>query len=195
MPGDGVGDRILAHQHAADHYCTWLNERGYHGTDFVPHDARVRDWSTGRTRLEILRSLGRKTRLVPNHTVIDGINAARVTLASAHFDAARCQRGIECLRSYAAEWDEHLRTFRKTPKHDFASHAADAFRYLAMSWREPIASDDAKPDPIAELIKKRTWNEIWAHRTDELRERDVELEEDADTFNLNTLNTNLMEMK
>jgi hypothetical protein len=181
-------------QHAADHYCTWLNERGYHGTDFVPHDARVRDWSTGRTRLEVLRSLGRKPRLVPNHTVIDGINAARITLASAHFDAARCQRGIECLRSYCAEWDEHLRTFRKTPKHDWASHGSDAFRYLAMSWREPIANDDAAPDPIAEMVRPKTYNEIWAMRTDELRERDVELEEFADDFNLSA-NKNMMEMK
>jgi phage terminase large subunit len=175
-------------QHGADHYCTWLNERGYRGVDFVPHDARVRDWSVGRTRVEVLRSMGRKPRLVPNHTLIDGINAARITLASAHFDAARCQRGIECLRSYCAEWDEHLRTFRKTPKHDWASHGADAFRYLAMSWREPIAPEE-EMSPLQRLredIKKpRTWNDIWKSRADELVEQGLELEEDAELFNLN----------
>ena len=48
---------------------------------------------------ETLRMLGRKPRLVPNHTVIDGISAARKTIESSHFDVARCQRGIECLRS------------------------------------------------------------------------------------------------
>jgi phage terminase large subunit len=180
-------------QHAAQHYCEWLNERGYRGTDFVPHDARVRDWSSGRTRLEVLRSLGRKPRLVPNHTVIDGINAARVTLASAHFDAARCQRGIECLRSYCAEWDEQLRTFRRTPKHDWASHGADAFRYCAMSWREPIANDDAAPDPIAELLRPKSINEWWAMHIDERIERGEEFDDDgAHDFNLNC---NTLEME
>jgi hypothetical protein len=181
-------------QHAADHYCTWLNERGYHGVDFVPHDARVRDWSTGRTRVEVLRSLGRKPRLVPNHTVIDGINAARITLASAHFDAARRQRGIECLRSYCAEWDEQLRTFRKTPKHDWASHGADAFRYLAMSWREPIASEeDLSPlqQFIEEVKRPKTYNDLWKRYADEQIERGIEPDEHADVFNL----SNTMEMK
>jgi phage terminase large subunit len=169
-------------QHGADHYCQWLNERGYHGVDFVPHDARVRDWGTGRTRLDVLRSLGRKPRLVPNHTPIDGINAARITLASAHFDAARCQRGIECLRSYCAEWDEHLRTFRKTPKHDWASHGADAFRYLAMSWREPMAEEAAPPTPkeiIRDMCKPRTFDDMWSEYVNELRDRgEEELPED-----------------
>ena len=176
----------------ASHYCDWLNERGYHGTDWVPHDARVRDWSQdGRTRLQVLRSLGRKPRLVPDHTVIDGINAGRISLASAHFDAARCQRGIECLRSYCAEWDEHLRTFRKTPKHDWASHGSDAWRYLSMAWREPMSAEEAAPDPIKELLKPRTWQDIWAMRAEELRADDVELEEYADQFNLNKSSKNL----
>ena len=164
--------------HGAEHYCQWLNERGYHGTDFVPHDARVREWSTNRTRLETLRLLGRKPRLVPAHTVIDGINAARVTLISAHFDAARCQRGIECLRAYCAEWDEQLRTFRKTPKHDWASHGADAFRYLAMAWREPMVADEEKPNPIAELLKPRTWDDVWQMHVEE----QIDLGVDPDQF-------------
>ena len=149
--------------HGAEHYCEWLNERGYHGTDFVPHDARVREWSTNRTRLETLRLLGRKPRLVPAHTVID---------------AARCQRGIECLRAYCAEWDEQLRTFRKTPKHDWASHGADAFRYLAMAWREPMVADEEKPNPIAELLKPRTWDEVWQMHVEE----QIDLGVDPDQF-------------
>jgi hypothetical protein len=130
---------------------------------------------------------------VPNHTVIDGINAARVTLASAHFDAARCARGIECLRSYCAEWDEQLRTFRKTPKHDWASHAADSFRYLAMSWREPVANDDITIDPIAEMVRPKTYAEIWKMHAEELRAQDVELDEGADEFL--SSNTNTLEMR
>lgn len=35
-----------------------------------------------------------------------------------------------------------------------------------MSWREPIAPED-EPDPVAELLKPRTWNEVWEDYIDE----------------------------
>ena len=71
--------------------------------------------------------------------------------------------------------DEQLRTFRKTPKHDWASHGADAFRYLAMSWREPIANDD-EPNPIAELLKPRTYDQIWQMHVAEQIDKGVDPE-------------------
>jgi hypothetical protein len=52
-------------------------------------------------------------------------------------DAERCEKGIEILRAYCYEWDEDKRTFSTTPKHDFASHGASAWRTLALSWRPP----------------------------------------------------------
>jgi phage terminase large subunit len=79
--------------------------------------------------------LGRKPRVVPMHSLQDGINAARLTIPLARFDAARCARGIDCLKSYQAEWSEELRTFKKTPLHDWASHGADSWRYLSVAWR------------------------------------------------------------
>jgi phage terminase large subunit len=151
----------------AQHYAEWLNAQNYRGVDWVPHDARVREWSSGRTRLETLRALGRKPRLVPDHSVMDGINAARLTIPQAYFDAARCGRGLECLRNYQAEWDEQLRTFKRTPKHDWASHGADAWRYLSMSWREPVPADDEEPDPIAELLRPRTMDDVWREYAEE----------------------------
>jgi hypothetical protein len=86
--------------------------------------------------------LGRKPRIVPAHSLQDGINAARRTIPIVRFDAARCARGIDCLKSYQAEWSEELRTFKKTPLHDWSSHGADAWRYLSMSWREPMVSEE-----------------------------------------------------
>jgi phage terminase large subunit len=85
--------------------------------------------------------LGRKPRIVPEHSLMDGIQAGRIAVPLASFDAARCARGLECLQSYQAEWDENLRTYKKTPKHDWSSHAADAWRYLSVAWREPIPPD------------------------------------------------------
>jgi phage terminase large subunit len=133
----------------------------------VPHDARVREFGSGRTRIEAMLSLGRKPRVVPAHTLMDGINAARQTIPLAYFDAARCGKGIEALREYKAEWDDELRTFKKTPLHNWASHAADAFRYLAMAWREPMVATEEKPNPIAELLKQRTWDDVWQMHVEE----------------------------
>ena len=179
-------DYYEASGHGAAHYCEWLNERGYHGTDWVPHDARVREWSSGRTRVETLRAMGRRPRLVPDHSVADGIQAARLTLRLAYFDAARCGRGLDCLRSYCAEWDENLRTFKRTPKHDWSSHAADAFRYLAMAWREPLALEEEKPDPVKELLKPLTLNDMWRLHVDEQIEAGADdLPEYTHHFNLN----------
>jgi phage terminase large subunit len=43
------------HGQYADHYCSVVSARGYlQGKDFVPHDARVHEWGTGKTRLETL---------------------------------------------------------------------------------------------------------------------------------------------
>jgi hypothetical protein len=167
------------------HYVDWLNERNYRGVDWVPHDARVRELGSGRTRIETLLKLGRRPRVVPDHRLMDGINAARQTIPLAYFDAARCANGLEALREYKAEWDDDLRTFKKTPKHDWASHAADSWRYLSMAWREPMAAEDEKPDPVKELLKPRTWNDIWAMHADEQFGEDDEMPTDFEHFNLN----------
>jgi phage terminase large subunit len=99
--------------------------------------------------------MGRKPRLVTNHRLLDGINAARATIPLTYFDTSRCSRLLDCLRSYAAEWDENARTFKKTPAHNWASHGADAFRYMAMGWREPLDPEADKADPIKELLNPR----------------------------------------
>jgi phage terminase large subunit len=142
-----VVDYYESSGHGLDHYCGWLDDRGYHGIDWVPHDAKVREVGApgGRTRIETMIKLGRKPRLQPDHKLMDGINAGRTTIPLARFDAERCAKGLDALREYKAEWDMGTRAFRKTPKHDWASHGADAWRGLSMSWREPVAADEVKP--------------------------------------------------
>ena len=132
-----VIDHYEAHGQALPHYAAVLASKPYrYGWDYVPHDARVRELGTGRTRVETLRSLGRKPRLVPGHEVMDGINAARLTIPRCWFDADACRDGLEALRQDRADFDDKARVFRDKPKHDWTSHTADAFRYLAMAWRE-----------------------------------------------------------
>ena len=120
-----------------DHYARLLQAKGYaYGEHVLPHDARVQELGSGKTRVETLTSLGIRPRVLSAHRVEDGINAVRLLLPRCWFDAEACARGLEALRHYRSEWDERRQAFRERPLHDWSSHAADAFRYLAMGLRE-----------------------------------------------------------
>jgi phage terminase large subunit len=107
------------HGQYADHYCGVVSARGYlQGKDFVPHDARVHEWGTGKTRLETSIALGRKPVLVPEHKIEDGINAAHMMLKRAWFDEVKCAPGLEALRQHRVDYDEKTRSFKKTAKED-----------------------------------------------------------------------------
>lgn len=115
--------------------------KGYlRGYDYVPHDAKAREISTGRTRIETMIKAGLRPHLVADHNPDDGINAARITIGRTYFHLPTCERGIEALKAYRRNWDEKLRTLTDRPVHDWASHPADAFRYLSMAWREMAAA-------------------------------------------------------
>ena len=62
-----------------------------------------------------------------------GINSARLLLPRCYFDAGKCSHGIEALKQYRTQYDEKHDVLRGTPVHDWASHAADAFRYLSVA--------------------------------------------------------------
>jgi len=62
----------------------------------------------------------------------DGIDAARMLIARCWFDAARCKDGIEALKLYRQDRHDRTGTWTGKPVHDWTSHAADAFRYLAV---------------------------------------------------------------
>jgi phage terminase large subunit len=146
---------------ALDHYAKVLADRGYrYGHDFVPHDAKVRELGTGRTRIETLGGLGRKPALVPDHKIEDGINAVRLILPRCYFDRSKCAVGLEALRQYRSDYDEKKRAFSDKPRHDWTSHAADAFRYLSMAWREIVAVKAEPLKPIFTPMPEMMWWEI-----------------------------------
>jgi phage terminase large subunit len=173
--GPRIIDYYEASGYAVDHYAEWLDKRGYHGHDFVPHDAKVREWTSSgpdgkaKTRLQTLIELKRKPRLVPNHKLEDGINAARRLLPSCLFDE-KTEEGMECLRQYRREWDDDKKVFKNTPLHDWTSHGADAFRYLAMAWRELANEPAAKPQPIKGVMDM-TFDELLKSTPKRGRER------------------------
>lgn len=116
-----------------DYYVREIQKRKYVYRDHVlPHDAAARELGTGKTRQETLRALGLKTTILPRHNIDDGINAVRLLLPKCYFDKVKCERGINALKNYQRKWDSKNRCWSEKPLHDWSSHAADAFRILAM---------------------------------------------------------------
>jgi len=137
-------------QQALGHYIQELQKRGYiYGTDWLPHDANAKQFGSGKSVIELMRAAGRNVKLTPQLSIADGINAARTVFPQCYFDESKTADGVNCLRRYRYEVDDNGQ-FKKTPLHDDASHAADAFRYLA------VAVQPEKPKkPIPPSITQR----------------------------------------
>lgn len=148
-----VLDCYSANGVGVDHYAEVIEQRctehGWtHGVDFVPHDARVKEWGTGRTRIETMQGYGLNPQVVPQAGLLDGINAARRTLPRCVFHSRCEEQGIAALEQYRREWDDDKKAFKAAPVHDWSSHLADAFRYMSMAWKEIPAAPPPKPQVI-----------------------------------------------
>ena len=119
------------------HYADVLNKKEYiYGDHLAPHDIEVRELGSGKSRREVSWDLGINFRVVPKLPVEDGLHAAQMLIPRCWFDQESCKPGLESLRHYHRAYNERLRSFRNTPVHDWSSHAADAFRYLAVGLKQ-----------------------------------------------------------
>lgn len=119
-----------------DHYARVLQDKGYlYGKHFGPHDIRVRELGTGKSRIEVAAQLGIKFDVVRELPVKDGIDAVRMTLPRMYWDAKKCATGLDALRQYRDKIDEK-RGISLGPLHDWSSHAADAMRYMCVALQE-----------------------------------------------------------
>lgn len=136
-----VIDHYATNGQDAAHYVGVLKKKPYqYAKHILPHDADNREWSNGKSRLDTLKSLGLENlSVLPRIAVDDGINAVRLLLPICRFNEKTCEGGLKSLRQYRREFDEGKDTFKPTPLHDWSSHDADSFRYLAMGL-EPEAA-------------------------------------------------------
>jgi phage terminase large subunit len=120
---------------------TYIYEQHY-----APHDIQIREFTNGKSRLETALELGLRFMIAPKLSIDDGIDAVRSILPKCFFNEATTRRGLLTLKNYKKEFDNKNNTFKLQPKHDWASHGADAFRYLAVSYRENIGQSRQRWD-------------------------------------------------
>lgn len=109
-----------------------------YGSHYTPHDMDIREITTAQSRKATLHSLGlRDIRVGKRVGPAERIHATRQLLPRCVFDRTATDFGVEVLKHYHREFDERAKTFRQTPKHDWASHGADAFGEMALGLVEP----------------------------------------------------------
>ena len=129
-----------------DHYVKWLRDNDYEKAEHIlPHDVRVRELGTGKSRMEMLEEAGLEIKIAPRMSLDDGIQAVRRLLPRCWFNVPKVQTGLNCLRNYRRDYDEKRKIFYERPLHDWSSHGSDSFRYLALgldeghsTWSKPI---------------------------------------------------------
>ena len=131
-----------------DHYVKWIKDNDYSKAEHIlPHDVRVRELGTGKSRIEMLEDSGLEIKIAPRMGLDDGIQAVRRLLPRCWFNVPKVQNGLNCLRNYRRDYDEKRKIFYERPLHDWSSHGSDSFRYLALgldeghsTWSKPINS-------------------------------------------------------
>jgi phage terminase large subunit len=118
-----------------DHFVKVIQSKEYvYGKHFAPHDMRQRVWTEGgMTRIEKARQMGINFVIAPEVSIIDGIEAVRALFAKLWIDQTHCENLIKALENYRSEYDPQKRLYKSSPLHNWASHACDAMRYLALS--------------------------------------------------------------
>lgn len=129
-------DYIEDRNQGLDYYIKRLNETPYvFAGHFGPHDLAVRDWASGRSRMQIASDLGLDfEEPIAKQSLEDGIQATREFLNLAYIHKPKCDKLLDGLYSYRREYNEKMDIWSDRPVHDWSSHPSDCTRYTAQAW-------------------------------------------------------------
>lgn len=130
------------------HYLSVLQGKRYeYGEHYAPHDANKRGAFSAETLVDRASDeLGLEFIVLPRELDVDaGIETARALFPTCRFHKDRCRDGLNALMNYQKGWDEKHQVFSKKALHNWASHGADAFRYMARAIRG-FQEDDIEVD-------------------------------------------------
>jgi len=130
-----------------DHYSWIVLSKVYnYNKHYFPHDIQHRELSTWMSRLDTaIKLLWNICAVVPISSIESWINAWRLIFKNVWINED-LEEFTNDLSLYQYEYDEKRWEFTKVPKHDWTSHFADTFRYLAIIFefliRTPIEQQD-----------------------------------------------------
>jgi hypothetical protein len=149
----GREPHMLAYYQASgkdlSHYVEWLSKLPYAnrlGAHLLPHDSKVRELGSGKSRIESLRGMGlRNIKVVPKLPKDQQIEAARQLLPKCWFNEDTTEDGRKALRNYSFGFDQIRKVFTQSPKHDQYSNGSDAFQILAVGMKRAMGVLDNMP--------------------------------------------------
>jgi phage terminase large subunit len=107
---------------------------------FFPHDAKKRDFNTGKTTIDFMREMGENVLVAPKpQSKVSAIEAMRRMLYFTSFDKNHTQRLIDCLSNYEKEYDEEKKIFK--PLHNWASNGVDSYQTMTLVLDAKMVTD------------------------------------------------------
>jgi hypothetical protein len=132
-----------------EHYVDWLSKLPYAnrlGAHLLPHDSKVRELGSGKSRIETLRNMGmRNLKVVPRLPKDQQIEAARQLLPKCWFNEDTTIDGRKALRNYSFSFDPKRNVFSLAPLHDQWSNGADSFQILAVGMKRAMGAIEHMP--------------------------------------------------
>jgi len=118
-----------------------------YGIHYAPHDIKVQEWGSGKTRIHQAYELGLYLKDVPKISVSDGMMRVRRILPKCVFHKTNCSKGIDALRSYKRKWNNELKCYDDYPVKDWSTDYADSFRYFSIVVNLPSMTESKSSAP------------------------------------------------
>ena len=159
--------RVIDYYEAADkpmdHFANVIAQKEADGyifaKHFPPHDIMARESARGLTKRELYRELGVVFTEPVEIGIEDGIELVRKSFTKIWIDQKKCAKLIKALENYREEFDIKRKIYKGRPLHDWASHAADAMRYLCASL--PKTKDGLSAKKLEEKYQEARYGTNW----------------------------------
>lgn len=146
------------HGEGLPHYAKLLSEKPYlYAEPYAPHDIDAGEFGSGLSPKDVGADLGIKFIVLPTLkiSVESGIEAVRGIFPKIWIDEKKCTKLIRALENYRKEYDSNHLVYKTRPVHDWASHGADAMRYLAIAVKRYHEGSKGVSDEEAERLMNK----------------------------------------
>ena len=99
---------------------------------YLPHDAMDKNLQTGKSIIECFWKLRLNAIKIPELSIKQGLSIGRSMMKFFRFHATNCKDGLDALKAYSFKYNQSLKAYSKEPLHNWASHCADAYRYMSI---------------------------------------------------------------